>query len=223
VKSWNGTSNDSSTSTTNSATIPASNHIVGVNYLSAIVTKNLRSQGANDGFVRESNETSNKGNFYNSITTVFNIGDDVLNRQFRAVLSFDTSSLPDNAVITSVTVKIMRQSMVGTNPFTTHKPLYIVIRKPYFGKGVTLAPHDFQALANKGVGLVVNKNVAGWYSANLRRTAFPFINLTGTTQLRLRFSMDDNNDNGADYLRFYSGNCSYSTYRPLLIVKYYLP
>jgi len=223
VKSWNGTSNDSSTSTTNSATMPASTHIVRVNYVSAIVTNNFRSQGANDGFVRESSETSKIGGYYNTNNTVFNIGDDAMNRQFKAVLSFDTSSLPDNAVITSVTVKIMKQNTVGTNPFTTHKPLLIVIRKPYFGKAVTLAAHDFQALANKGAGPFVNKNVAGWYSANLRNTAYPFINTTGTTQLRLRFYLDDDNDHVAYYLRFYSGNYSYASYRPLLIVKYYLP
>lgn len=223
VKSWNGTSNDSSTSKTNSATMPASNHIVRVNYVSGIITKNFRSQGANDGFVRESIETSKKGGSYNPIGTVLYIGDDLLNRQFRTVLSFDTSRLPDNAIITSVTVKIMKQKQVGTNPFTTHKNLRIVIRKPYFGKAVTLAPHDFQALADKVAGWVINKNVAGWYSANLRNAAYPFINTMGITQLRLQFGLDDDNDHIADYLRFYSGNYSYITYRPLLIVKYYLP
>jgi hypothetical protein len=223
VKSWNGTSNDSSTSKTNSATMPASNHIVRVNYVSGIVTKNFRSQGLNDGFVRESSETSNKGGSYNSNGTVFNIGDNAMNRQFRVVLSFNTYRLPDNAVITSVTVKIMKQKQVGTDPFTTHKNLRIVIRKPYFGKAVTLAAHDFQALANKGAGPFINKNVAGWYSANLSKYAYPFINTTGITQLRLQFGLDDDNDHAADYLRFYSGNYSYVTYRPLLIVKYYLP
>jgi hypothetical protein len=32
------------------------------------------------------------------------------------------------------------------------------------------------------------------------------INKTGTTQFRLRFQKDDNDDLAADYLKFYSGN-----------------
>ena len=35
--------------------------------------------------------------------------------------------------------------------------------------------------------------------------------------------LDDNNDNVADYLRFYSGNAATLSVRPLLIAKYYLP
>ena len=49
-----------------------------------------------------------------------------------------------------------------------------------------------------------------------------YVNRMGFTQLRLRFTKDDNNDLGADYLSFYSGNAAASV-RPVLEVVYYVP
>lgn len=54
-------------------------------------------------------------------------------------------------------------------------------------------------------------------------TARPYINKTGTTQFRLRFKLDDDNDNLADYMKFFSGNYTTSTSCPLLIIQYYVP
>ena len=81
--------------------------------------------------------------------------DDARNRQYRAILSFDTSALPDNAVILS---------------------------------------------AQLGCA----------------------VNVTGPTQLRLRFAKDDDNDRRADYLSLSSGNAP-SGSRPVLEVLYLLP
>ena len=98
------------------------------------------------------------------------------------------------------------------------------IRKPYFGSGAGLAISDFQALANKAAVATFSKTPAAgaWYSAILNSTAYPFINRTGTTQFRLRFALDDNDDMSADYLKFFSGNAA-ATYRPILIIQYYVP
>jgi len=57
----------------------------------------------------------------------------------------------------------------------------------------------------------------------LNSTARPYINKTGSTQFRLRFKLDDNDDMGADYMKFYSGNFTTTSSRPLLIIQYYLP
>jgi hypothetical protein len=64
---------------------------------------------------------------------------------------------------------------------------------------------------------------SGWYSVTLLNTAYPYINLTGTTQFRLRFKLDDNDDNGADYIKFFSGNYGTATDRPVLVIQYYVP
>jgi len=49
-----------------------------------------------------------------------------------------------------------------------------------------------------------------------------FVNLGGTTQFRLYFKKDDDNDSIADLVKFYSGNASAGN-RPKLIVEYYVP
>jgi hypothetical protein len=57
----------------------------------------------------------------------------------------------------------------------------------------------------------------------LLTTAYPYINKTGTTQFRLRFKLDDDNDNTADYMKFFSGNYGTVNDRPVLVIQYYVP
>jgi len=187
-------------------------------------TSNFRSAGAQDGWVLESSETSSVGGSFDAAAVTFSIGDDQADSQCRAILSFNTAILPDTAVVTSVVLKIKKQSLVGTNPFTTHQGLLVDIRKPFFGAGIGLAAADFQATADKNsVGTFGSTPSAGWYSVTLNSTAFSYINKTGTTQFRLRFKLDDNNDNLANTMKFFSGNAGTSTDRPLLIINYYVP
>jgi hypothetical protein len=184
----------------------------------------FRSQGAYDGDILESGETSGTGGTVNATATTFRVGDNGLDRQYRSILSFNTSTLPDNAVITSVVLKIKKQGLVGTNPFTTHQGLKVDIRKPYFGTTLALVASDFQAAASKmAVGTFGSTPASGWYSVNLNSTAYAYMNKTGTTQFRLRFLLDDNDDMGADYVMFYSGDWSTVTDRPVLVVQYYVP
>ena len=185
-------------------------------------TANFQSQDTYDGWVLESTETSNRGGSKNNNGEAFYVGDDVNNRQYRAILSFDTSGIPDTAEITKITLKVKKAGLVGTNPFKSHKGLCVDIRNPYFGAKPTLQTSDFQIKASKKLaGKFSNKAISGWYSADLS-SAFGYINLIGLTQFRLRFYKDDNNDFGADYFKFYSGNAP-ATSRPQLIVEYYIP
>ncbi|GEM_PF-1676346 len=187
------------------------------------VTLTFRSQAAYDGWVLESSETSNKGGTLNSTVTTFNLGDNRKNQQFRGILSFNTAALPNNAVITKVLIKIRRQGLVGTDPFTTHQGLKVDVRKWSFSKNKLLQITDFQAWANKNAIGTFNKTPANsWYTARLNTAAFPFVNLNGLTQFRLRFAKDDDNDNLADYMKFFSGNAALGN-RPQLVITYYIP
>ena len=154
----------------------------------------------------------------------FILGDNAGNRQYRSILHFNTASLPDNAVITRVVLKIRRHSLTGTDPFTTHLKIAVDIRKGAFSNNAALQVTDFQAAASKnGIGLFANNpTAAGWYVTSLKPAAYPFINLTGITQLRLRFQTDDDNDAVADIIKFHSGN-STAANRPMLVVEYYVP
>lgn len=177
-----------------------------------------------DGWVLESGENSNVGGTKNSTASVLVVGDDLANKQYRSFLHFNTAGLPDTAVVTKVTIKVMLFRLVGTNPFATHGALLVDIRKPFFGTLAALQPSDFQANASaNAVGKFGAVPAGDWYSAAISTKARLLINLTGTTQFRLRFMLDDNNDHSADNAFFYSGNATTLANRPKLIVEYYVP
>lgn len=181
------------------------------------------STASQDGWVLESTETSNLGGTMNAGDITFNLGDDAKDRQFRGILSFNTAPLPDDAVITRATLKIKKAALVGNNPFATHGNILVDIKKGPFGSNAGLQTADFQAAPSKpGVGTIKNALVKGWNQAILINGAFPLINKINITQIRLRFSKDDNDDLGADFLKYYSGNAG-AVNRPVLELEYYIP
>jgi ELWxxDGT repeat protein len=184
----------------------------------------FRSQKGYDGWVLESGENTSVGGTLNNSATTFNLGDNAQNRQYRSLLSFNTASLPDTAVIVSVSLRLRYQGTVGTNPFTTHGPLRVDVRNGAFGGNIALQALDFQAAASQGnIGTIPNAPVGGWYSKTWTSGILTYINKVGVTQIRLRFNLDDNNDLGADYLKFFSSDATTISHRPLLEVRYYLP
>jgi hypothetical protein len=180
----------------------------------------LYTTGAYDGWVLESSETSNKGGSLNAIGKTFHLGDDAFKRQYRAILSFDTSKLPAGAVIQSVTLRIKQSGKpVGSDPFKTMGTLLLDIKKGSFGKSA-LEITDFQAKSVKKVGTFA-KESTGWYVAALNATGIANINRTGVTQFRLYFTKDDNNNAKAEYMKFFSGNNG--TGKPELSIIYTVP
>src|SRR5690606_33294618 len=107
----------------------------------------------NDGWIVESQKSSETGGTRNSSEATFILGDDPRDRQYVSILQFSTSSLPDNAVVTKVTLLIRSQSHTGTNPFTTHGDIAVDIRNGYFGSSGVLGVNsldrgDFSATAS---------------------------------------------------------------------------
>jgi hypothetical protein len=116
-----------------------------------------------------------------------------------------------------------KQDITGSNPFTTHGTLALDIQKPYFGTTSGLLANDFQAVAGRTAVSVFDPTpVNNWYSAIIGSDGYIYIDLTGTTQFRVRFTLDDNDDRGADLIKFYSGDASAAN-RPQLIIQYYIP
>ncbi len=186
----------------------------------------FKSVGANDGWALESGENTNAGGTLNAAATTFNLGDDAANKQYRGILSFATGAgLPDNAIITKVTLKLRKSGITGGgNPVNTFQGFIADVKKGTFGTA-TLQATDFQAAANKSSGPFKPAVVGGWYSLNLTN-AKGFINKlstnSGLTQIRLRFKLDDNNNAVANYLSLFSGNAGAAS-RPQLIIEYYVP
>ncbi|HEY5999305.1 MAG TPA: ice-binding family protein [bacterium] len=181
------------------------------------------SNAAADGWVLESAANSGRGGSKNATAVTLLLGDNAANKQYRAILHFDTSGLPDGAVITAATLRMNRQGLVGVDPFSTHGRLLVDIRRPYFGPTANLEVGDFQAAATRSaIAAFGAVPVGAWYSADLSAAGRATINRAGTTQFRLRFATGSNNDFVADYLRFSSGNAG-ATLRPQLDVTYYEP
>jgi len=83
---------------------------------------------------------------------------------------------------------------------------------------------DFLAPADAySVGRIQNNPVGDVYWSMLDNTAFSSISLTGITQIRLGFLLDDNDDLGEDSVRFYSGDTVGQRDRPHLQIEYYVP
>ncbi len=192
-----------------------------------LITETFRSNGKNDGWVLESSENSNRGGSLNAKATTLVLGDDKQDRQYRTILDFPTDPLPDNAVITKALLMLKGEGVAGTNPFITHQNILVDIRSGPFGNLGPFAYRglqtmDFQSPSSRdAVGLIQNNPYYGWYWTWLDSSAFEFINLKGITQFRLRFQLDDNDDRGNDYIRFYSGDYGNVTDRPQLLVEYY--
>jgi hypothetical protein len=181
----------------------------------------IPAHGIQDGWILESSESSGIGGSMNSTAATFRLGDDAQDRQYRAILSFDTSSLPDDAIIVTAMLKIKAAGLAGTEPFDTHGLLWVDARRGAFSNNPALQATDFQAAATKLKVMTFNKvTVNRWHNALTGSANFSLLNLSGFTQFRLRFTKDDNDDLGADYRTFYSGN---SVNKPSLWITYYQP
>ena len=182
----------------------------------------FKSQPKYDGWVLESSENSGIGGRKNARSKILKIGDDPYNKQYRIILSFGTSTIPDNAVISKVILMVKKAGEIGTNPMNTHNDLVVDIKKGSFFTRPALQINDFQASPGMfEVGKFSSTLNSNWYSADINSEAYVYINKTGLTQLRLRFTLDDNNS-AADILKLFSGN-SIKANRPKLIVEYFLP
>ena len=183
-------------------------------------TKTFISQAANDGWVLESSAGSGLGGGTpNTTATTLRLGDNALNRQYRAVLSFDTAGVPDGASVISAYLMVKKAGMVGdTSPLTWIRLDEV---NPYFGSGPGLVRTDFQAPEDSYPNDLTEFTI-DWYAAGPLFALAPDggINKTGTTQFRPRFNTATDNDFAADYLTFYSGNALVASDRPKLIVYY---
>jgi hypothetical protein len=184
----------------------------------------LTSVGSQDGWVLESNETSNAGGSIDataSTTSALRVGDATSDRQYKSVVSFDTSSIPDGATILSATVRLRRGTLSGTSPFTTHGTCWADVQTGGFSGSTALELSDFQAAATAAQAASLSNAASNgsWSEGSLNAAGRAAVNKTGTTQLRVYFNLDDNDDSGNDYLGYYSGEAT-SANRPQLVVTY---
>ncbi len=184
------------------------------------------SQGANDGWVLENTETSNTGGTMDAAATgnyAIRMGDSATDQQYKSVVSFDTSALSGKTLL-QATLQMTCAAPVNTNPFTDARfgACQVDIKNGTFSNAA-LELSDFQtAASSNNVGQLSSASADGELStANLNSTGLSNINKTGTTQLKLHFAVDDNDNGVNDVIKFYSGENANSNYRPKLVVNYY--
>lgn len=187
-----------------------------------LVNRTFESIASQDGWILESSENSTTGGTINSTDKTFRLGDDIGDRQYRTILSFNTSALPDNAVVQSVVLKIKHvEAIVGSNPFNVLGTLWVDIHKNPFGLSA-LQTSDFQNAASaQKVGGFNAKPALGWYSVSLNTSGLNNINKSGVTQFRLYFGIGDNDNHKADMIKFVTGDSPNN--KPALVITYYRP
>jgi hypothetical protein len=91
-----------------------------------------------------------------------------------------------------------------------------------FGGSTAFAFADWQAAATAtGVATMSNPTANGSASTgNLNAAGLSAISKTGTTQLRLTFTLDDNDNATYDYIGFFAGENATTSNKPQLTVTY---
>lgn len=183
----------------------------------------LRSIAGEDGFVCEELALINRGEraFADEAGGAALIaGDQRQNQQCKAIISFDTSALPDTAEIISA-VLILRQGARSGNPVATlGRVLADINSGEGFGDSPALRPDDFEADAD-GARVAVLQPARGdvrRHIGRIRSSAFGRISTTGRTQFRIYFAQPDDGDFAADFLGWHSGESGSNA--PVLDIMY---
>ncbi|MCK5921642.1 MAG: hypothetical protein KAG66_11925, partial [Methylococcales bacterium] len=141
-------------------------------------------------------------------TNSIKIGDDSTNLT-QGIVSFDTASLPDNAIITSASLYILRDSATGENPFTgtfLGNPVVDVISGTFGTAAVEASDATAPATASNA-GCVHGSVKDAYYGlrVDLQSTGLSAINNSGLTQIRLGFETIDVD---TDQIDFFDGDAT---------------
>jgi hypothetical protein len=120
-------------------------------------------------------------------------------------------------------LEIYKAGVVGTDPLTSGVlgSLLADVKKGTFGVAA-LEKGDFQSTASASAVGHFSLAGSGWYEMLIPASKYTYVNLTGVTQFRLRFTSTSNNNHIADYDTFDAGEAA-SANRPVLSVEYSLP
>ncbi len=185
----------------------------------------LTSIGAEDGYVEKYDPRPGVGTTVKATGNDMYIGDSYTNRALRGVLSFDTSSIPANAFITSVRLRLVRSTLQGK--VEQFGRMVVGMSTPWHGPTAGLELADWNASGFVADDVfpdfwIPTANSVNTF-ADLRPDAWGLLNRNGKTQFLFRFQVETDNDNTTQYVAFRTGEYSTVTERPELIVEYYLP
>ena len=142
-------------------------------------------------------------------TSEVRIGDGGVGISYKGILNFDTSSIPDNATINSLSLYMIRKGSSSTNPFTSGAlgAANLEIKNGTFGT-VNIENSDFSATADvNDAGCFHGTVTSNGYALriDLNAAGIAAINKTGNTQFRFSFP---NTNTNANYIDFNTGNAT---------------
>ncbi len=142
---------------------------------------------------------------------------------YRSIVSFDTSSIPADAIIISATLQLTCGSVEGTSPYGWGGACNVDIASPWFYTSADLQGQDYNgaadvySIANFTQDPTVGQAIT---STDFKAQGLRNINKDGTTQLRVYFDTPTNDNEVEDYLGFYSAKTTLLERHPVLAVRY---
>ncbi len=193
--------------------------------LASPTTVTFTSRAAEDGWVLESGEGSHVGGSLDATAgtaSALRVGDDKNRRQYKTIVSFDTSAIPDGATILAATLRLRRGTVSGLNPFTTHGTCQVDVHSGGFSGSTALEAGDFQATPTIFQTASLSNAAANgdWSTGRLDAAGLAALDKTGTTQLRVYFTVADDGDKTDDFVGYFSGDDATAANRPQLVVIY---
>ncbi|MDB9961328.1 T9SS type A sorting domain-containing protein [Oceanihabitans sp.] len=140
------------------------------------------------------------------------IGDDGAGNNYKGVLNFDSSAIPDDATVDRASIYLLRNDANASNPFTSGAlgSAQIDVKNGSFGT-INIENSDYSETADASdVGCFHGSVSANDYALriDLNSAGMAAINTTGNTQFRISFS---NTDANADYIDFNTGDANLDT------------
>ncbi|EST28386.1 hypothetical protein N566_22815 [Streptomycetaceae bacterium MP113-05] len=149
----------------------------------------MHSDDARDGYVKAAQDGSaaTVGILESSFGLAVGRGTD--GRHNRALLSFDTSAIPDGATVTGARLTVVRRSGSG-DPWSDPEGnrLLVDVHGGCLGGGCEVSAADWAASAEAPAAATVPPVDAGATSSDFGAAALAAVDPGGTTQLRLRFA-----------------------------------
>jgi len=106
----------------------------------------------------------------------------------RAILHFDTASLPDNAHISRAFLEVAFHAQAG-DPWAGGRHIEVDVQRGHFGFSRALHASDWDARASAaGVARIAPFSLGAGHSTDFSRAGLEAINRTGVTQCRLRMT-----------------------------------
>jgi hypothetical protein len=135
----------------------------------------------------------------------------------RGFVSFDISTLPDNATIVKATLRLYQYQVDGT-PFTAGGSIKI----DHMDYGASLESADYDASAiNANIATLTSNSGIEWKDAEVTNAVKKDIDEGHSkSQYRLHFATEEDGDGEVDTAYFYSANSGHNTNPPQLVVSY---